>query len=361
MRAVKNIVVLPGDGIGPEVTASAIRVLKAVESQLECRVQLSYHAIGGDAIDKAGKPFPQETKEACLAADAVLLGAVGGPKWDGLPGSHRPETGLLQLRQTLGTYANIRPATIFPGLAESSPLRSDIVTRGFDIQIIRELTGGIYFGDKGTKRRHTEELAFDEKAYSVEEVRRIAHIAFQTAEKRKKRVVSVDKANVLESSKLWRRTMEEVAAAYPAVEVSHMYVDNAAMQLILHPDTFDVIVTSNMFGDILSDEAAALTGSIGLLPSAALGDGGVGLYEPVHGSAPDIAGKGMANPVAAVLSLAMLLRHSLQHDPLATRIERAVMTTLKEGARTLDMAVDKSNVASTSEMTERIIEALGLM
>lgn len=353
-----KIAVLPGDGIGPEVTRAAVEVAKHAAEQFNMDVTFSYGDIGGSAIDKSGVPLPAQTIDICTAADAVLLGAVGGPKWDGVDPELRPETGLLQLRKALGTFANIRPARIYPSLSAESPLKKEIVEAGIDIHIVRELTGGIYFGDKGEKTRAGVRMAFDEKAYSEAEVERVAVLAFEAAKARRGRLTSVDKANVLRSSRLWREVVERVAKNYPEVQVGHMYVDNAAMQLIIDPSQFDVILTANMFGDILSDEAGAITGSIGLLPSASLGAERVGLYEPVHGSAPEIAGQGKANPVAAILSAAMLFRYTGQREDIACAIENAVAKVLEEGMRTSDLAKGNVDAAGTEDVTRAVIEKL---
>ena len=348
-----KLAVLPGDGIGPEVTAAALAVLEAAGRRFGFEAVYSRGLIGGAAIDACGKPLPQETVTLCGASDAVLLGAVGGPKWDG--GAVRPEEGILGIRKHLGLYANLRPATVYAPLRGASPLREDIVARGVDLLIVRELTGGIYFGDRGSG----PDWAYDTERYSVAEVERITHVAFKAAIGRQKRLCSVDKANVLETSRLWRRTVEAVAQSYPDVALSHMYVDNAAMQLVRAPMQFDVVLTSNLFGDILSDEASQITGSIGMLPSASLGAPGTpGLYEPIHGSAPDIAGRGLANPLAAILSAALMLRHSLNEHEAATAIEAAVLRALEQGARTADLAVGEPAL-TTGQMTGQVLEALG--
>lgn len=351
-----RLTVLPGDGIGPEIMEQTLRVLEKVVPLGNWQVDMAL--IGGCAIDACGNPLPQETVDACLTSDAVLLGAVGGPKWDTVPASLRPEAGLLGIRSAMGLYANLRPATLMAPLAEASPLKAEVLGDGFDLLIVRELTGGIYFGEHGNGNdsagRYT---AYDVERYSVYEIERIARTAFEAAMRRKKRLVSVDKANVLESSRLWRATVNVLAAQYPQVELSHMYVDNAAMQLVRDPGQFDVIVTSNMFGDILSDEASMLTGSIGLLPSASLGEGTRGLYEPIHGSAPDIAGSGRANPLAAILSAAMMLRYSLEMEDEARRIENAVRDALVDGARTADLAGGAAAL-SCREMADAVIAHL---
>jgi 3-isopropylmalate dehydrogenase len=335
-----RIAVIPGDGIGPEVTAQAVLVLEAVGKAFGHQFEFVSHLAGGSAIDLTGTCLPAETVAGCKAADAVLLGAVGGPKWDTLPGNQRPEMALLGLRKELGLYANLRPAILFDELADACPLKPELVQGGLDLLVVRELTGGIYFGEKGTRQTPMGLAGYDVEIYAEEEVRRIGKVAFEMAMKRDRRVVSVDKANVLESSRLWRRVMEEVAGDYPEVALSHLYVDNAAMQLVIRPRQFDVLVTGNMFGDILSDEASMITGSIGMLPSASLGDGGFGMYEPIHGSAPDIAGKDLANPMAAILSAGMMLRYSFGLGAEADAVTRAVRSVLAQGARTSDLSGD---------------------
>ena len=329
-----SVVALPGDGIGPEVTSQATRVLTAVARQLDLDIAIREALIGGAALDRAGSPLPDETIQCCRNADAILLGAVGGDRWSGVEVALRPEQGLLGLRKALGLYANLRPVTVEAALADASPLRAERL-EGVDVLVVRELTGGIYFGNRG--RTATE--AFDTCEYSVGEIRRIARLAGQLARNRRGRVSSVDKANVLDTSRLWRETVSGVFAdEFPDIGLEHIYVDAAAMFLLSRPATFDVILTDNMFGDILSDEASMLAGSLGLLPSASLSDGGPGLYEPIHGSAPDIAGKGIANPCGAILSVAMLLRHSLNQDAAANAVESAVSEVLKSGLRTPDLA-----------------------
>lgn len=331
-----KITVLKGDGIGPEIVDQAIKVLNKAAEKYHFSIDYQYALLGGAAIDATGAPLPQATVEACQAADSVLLGAVGGPKWDSQPGGSRPEAGLLGIRKALGLYANLRPAVIFAPLREASPLKPEIIGDSLDIMVVRELTGGIYFGDRGTEEQDGVPTAYDTERYSVPEVERIARVAFDMAQKRGGRLCSVDKANVLDSSRLWRGVVERLAAEYPAVQVSHMYVDNCAMQLVRNPGQFDVILTSNMFGDILSDEASMISGSIGMLASASLGQGGLGLYEPIHGSAPDIAGQDAANPLATILSAAMMLRYSLDQPEAAGAIEAAVAKSL-ELARTQDI------------------------
>ncbi len=349
-----NIAVIPGDGIGPEVVGETIRVLDAAAKKFGFELNYTEYLAGGCAIDAKGKPLPEETLEGAKASDAVLLGAVGGDKWDTLPSGMRPENALLGLRGGLGLFANLRPAVLFDQLASACPLKPELTEGGLDIIVIRELTGGIYFG----KKERGDDWAYDTMSYTEPEVRRIAHVAMKTAMVRDKKVMSVDKANILESSRLWRKVVIEVAAEYPEITLSHMYVDNAAMQLVRNPKQFDVIVTENMFGDILSDEAAMITGSIGMLPSASLGEGTRGMYEPVHGSAPDIAGKGIANPLATILSAAMMLRYSLGQEEAAKAIEAAVDASLTDGARTGDIALKGEATLSTKEMTDRVLTGL---
>ncbi len=352
-----RIVVLPGDGIGPEVVAEAARVLQAVTRRAGVLLEMEERPVGGAAIDGLGEPLPRSTFEAARAAAAVLLGAVGSPRHEALPAENRPEQALLGLRKGLAVYANLRPVRLHPALLQASPLKPEVV-EGTDLLIVRELIGGIYFGvprgvaGEGEKRRARNTLA-----YSVEEIRRIARVAFAAARRRRKKVTSVDKANILEVSRLWREVVSHTGRAYPDVLLEHLYVDNAAMQLLARPKDFDVILTDNMFGDILSDEAAMLAGGIGMLPSASLGDG-PGLYEPVHGSAPDIAGRGVANPLAAILSAAMLLRHSLGLPEEAGRVEEAVGRVLDNGARTADLARPGETSIGTRDMGERVLRAL---
>ncbi|MCL2380520.1 MAG: 3-isopropylmalate dehydrogenase [Treponema sp.] len=332
-----QIAVIPGDGIGPEVVEQALLALDKVGERFGHEFTYKTALAGGCAIDAAGTPLPQETLEICKASDAVLLGAIGGWKWDSLPGDQRPERGLLGLRAGLALFANLRPAVLFEELADACPLRPELVAGGLDLVVVRELTGGIYFGERGRKDTPTGRAAFDVELYSEGEVRRIAEVAFSLAMKRRKRLTSVDKANVLESSRLWREVVTDVAKGYPEVALSHLYVDNAAMQLVSSPKQFDVIVTNNMFGDILSDEASIITGSIGMLPSASLAQGNFGLYEPVHGSAPDIAGQDKANPMAAILSIAMMLRYTFGLGSEADAVEAAVQSVLRKGFRTGDI------------------------
>ncbi|MCL2696263.1 MAG: 3-isopropylmalate dehydrogenase [Clostridiales bacterium] len=351
-----NIALLKGDGIGPEIIDSTTQVLDKIGAKFGHQFDYAEYLAGGCAIDATGIPLPEETLAGCLASDSVLLGAVGGPKWDTLPGHLRPERALLGLRAALGLYTNLRPARLYPALAAASPLRADIVARGFDILIIRELTGGIYFGDRGRREGPNGPEAYDTEAYSVMEVERIARVAFESARLRGKHVTSIDKANVLESSRLWREVVHEVAKDYPDVTVIDMLVDNAAMQLVRNPQQFDVVVTSNMFGDILSDEASQITGSIGLLPSASLGSTKRGMYEPIHGSAPDIAGQGLANPIATILSAAMMLRYSFGLETEAKAMEDAVDNVLNAGHRTADILGGAAQrPLSTSEITELIL------
>lgn len=334
-----RITVLKGDGIGPEIVDEAVKVLDKAAKKHGFSVEYDYALLGGAAIDAVGVPLPEETVASCKAADSVLLGAVGGPKWDSQPGNNRPEAGLLGIRKALGLYANLRPAVIFAPLREASPLKPEIIGESLDIMVVRELTGGIYFGDRGTEEVNGVKSAYDTERYSEPEIERIARVAFDMAQKRDKRLCSVDKANVLDSSRLWRATVNRLSEEYPDVQVSHLYVDNCSMQLVRNPSQFDVIVTSNMFGDILSDEASMISGSIGMLASASLGDSGFGLYEPIHGSAPDIAGQDAANPLATILSVAMLLRYSLNQPEAAKSIEDAVAKALTQ-ARTRDIYTD---------------------
>ena len=353
----KKIALLKGDGIGPEIVDSAVRVLEAIAAKYNHKFVFTPYLIGGCAIDQTGAPLPEETVSGCLASDSVLLGAVGGPKWDGLPGNVRPEKALLGIRAAMELFTNLRPAQLYPALAGDCPLRADIVANGFDMVIVRELTGGIYFGERGMREGKYGEEAYDTECYSRMEIERIGRVAFETAQKRGKKLCSIDKANVLESSRLWRRIMHELAEEYPDVQLSDMLVDNAAMQLVRNPAQFDVIVTSNMFGDILSDEASQITGSIGMLPSASLGSTKRGLYEPIHGSAPDIAGKHIANPIATILSAAMMLRYSFDMTAEADDIVRAVDEVLEAGCRTADLA-HGAPALSTEEMTDAILARL---
>ncbi len=353
-----KICVLPGDGIGPEIMAEAVRVLKA----LDLKFELEEGLIGGGAVDATGTPYPDATKKLTAEADAILLGAVGGPKWDVLARELRPERGLLGIRKDLALFANLRPAILYPELANASTLKPEVVA-GLDILIVRELTGDIYFGQpRGIEEREIDgqkqRFGFNTMVYSESEVRRIGHVAFQAAQKRNKKLCSVDKMNVLETTQLWRDVMIEVSKDYPDVELSHMLVDNAAMQLVRAPKQFDVMVTGNMFGDILSDEASMLTGSIGMLPSASLDANNKGMYEPSHGSAPDIAGKGVANPLATILSVAMMLRYTFNLEEQAVRIENAVKKVLAQGYRTGDIYERGTNKVGTKEMGDAVLAAL---
>ncbi|NLO81954.1 MAG: 3-isopropylmalate dehydrogenase [Clostridiales bacterium] len=353
-----KIAVIPGDGIGPEVIEQTIVVLNAVGRKWGHRFCFENVLMGGAALDTVGVPLPEETLEICRASDAVLLGAVGGPKWDDLPGNLRPEAGLLGIRKGLGLFANIRPAKLFPQLRSASTLKEEVfVDGGLDILVVRELTGDLYFGDKGREDiPGGGQRAWDVAVYSTPEVERVARIAFEIARERRRKVTSVDKANVLESSRLWREVVSRVGKEYQDIELNHMYVDNAAMQLVRNPSQFDVILTTNMFGDILSDEAAMLTGSLGMLPSASLGQGRLGLYEPVHGSAPDIAGQDKANPIATILSAAMMLRYSFGLNEEALAVEEAVARVLQQGYRTGDIASPGTSVVGTREMGRLIAE-----
>ena len=353
-----KIAVLPGDGVGPEVIAEALKVLAALGSE-GLRLDLEQAPVGGAAYDAAGDPIPEATLQAARKADAVLFGAVGGPRYDALPREKRPEQAILRLRKELDLFANLRPASVFPELADASTLRPEVVA-GLDLLILRELTGDIYFGQpRGIRTIDGVREGFDTMRYSEPEIRRIAHAGFRAALKRRKKLCSVDKANVLETSQLWREVVIAVGREYPGVELTHMYVDNAAMQLLKNPKQFDVIVTGNMFGDILSDEASMLTGSIGMLPSASLDEKGKGLYEPIHGSAPDIAGKNIANPLATILSSAMMLRYSLNQDAAAARVEGAVSRVLSRGYRTADIFQAGTRKVGTREMGDAVVDALG--
>lgn len=352
-----KITLLKGDGIGPEIVEQAVKALDVISRKHEFHIDYTEALLGGVAIDATGVPLPEETVTACKAADAVLLGAVGGYKWDTLPGNLRPEAGLLGIRAALGLYANLRPAVIFGPLRSASPIKDEIIGDALDIMVVRELTGGIYFGERGRKEVNGQPAAYDTEMYTVPEIERIARVAFQVARKRNNKVTNVDKANVLESSRLWRETVLRVAQEYPDVELNHLYVDNAAMQLVRNPRQFDVIVTSNIFGDILSDEASQIAGSIGMLASASLSDGTLGLYEPIHGSAPDIAGKGIANPLATILSAGMLLRYSFGMEQAADQIDAAVARVL-ETARTPDIWEEGTKKVSTAEMGDLVCEIL---
>ncbi|MDR0736032.1 MAG: 3-isopropylmalate dehydrogenase [Zoogloeaceae bacterium] len=351
----KKILILPGDGIGPEITAEAARVLGALGLGFEMETAL----LGGAAVDATGEPYPEATQKLAAEADAVLLGAVGGPKWDTLPREKRPERGLLSIRKHLNLFANLRPAILYPELANASTLKPEIVS-GLDILIVRELTGDIYFGQPlGIRERRGERFGFNTMRYTDTEIRRIGRVAFEAARKRNKKLCSVDKMNVLETTQLWRDVMNELAPEYPDVTLSHMLVDNAAMQLVRAPRQFDVLVTGNMFGDILSDEASMLTGSIGMLPSASLDENDKGLYEPSHGSAPDIAGQDVANPLATILSAAMLLRYTFNEEEAARRVEDAVEKVLAQGFRTGDIFEAGMTKVGTRQMGEAVLAALG--
>lgn len=354
-----KIAVLPGDGIGFEIVSEAVKVLDCLQSEFGLAVEMENGLIGGVAYDETGHPFPDATRDLARAADAVLLGAVGGVKWESLDISIRPEKGLLAIRSDLGLFANLRPALLYPQLASASTLKPEVVA-GLDIMIVRELTGGIYFGQPRGVRTldNGERQGYNTLIYKESEISRIGKVAFDIAQKRGKKVCSVDKANVLECTELWREVMIDVAKSYTDIELSHMYVDNAAMQLVRAPKQFDVVVTSNLFGDILSDCAAMLTGSIGMLPSASLNESGKGMYEPIHGSAPDIAGRGLANPLATLLSVAMLLRYTLNEAPLAGQLEQAVNQVLDEGLRTPDIYTDGMNKVGTAHMGDAVVDAL---
>ena len=353
-----KILVLPGDGIGKEIVAQALKVIDSLNANNNLGMNLVHGLIGGSAYDETGSPLPQETLKAAKECDSILLGAVGGHQWEALDRPLRPERGLLGLRAEMDLFSNLRPAILYPQLAAASSLKEEIVS-GLDLMIVRELVGGIYFGEpRGIEVKDGQRFGINSATYFESEIARIGHSAFQIAQKRDKRVCSVDKANVLEVCELWREVMEEVSKDYPDVELSHIYVDNAAMQLVKAPKQFDVMVTSNLFGDILSDCAAMLTGSIGMLPSASLNKDNFGMYEPIHGSAPDIAGKDIANPLATILSVAMMLRYSLNQTDLADKIEGAVNTVLDQGYRTDDIAADGDTVIGTEEMGDRVVAAL---
>ena len=353
-----KVAVLAGDGVGKEIMPEAVRVLKAVAERFNHAFEFTNGDVGGHAIDKHGVPLPQETLVLAKQSQAVLLGAVGGPKWEGLDYSLRPERALLGLREQLGLYANLRPAKLYPMLSDASTLKREVI-EGIDLLVVRELTGGIYFGKpRGIEKTAEGERGINTEVYTTEEIRRIALVAFEAARKRRRRVTSVDKANVLESSELWRRVVTEVGAKYPDVELFHMYVDNCAMQLIRNPKQFDVLVTTNLFGDILSDEAAMLTGSIGMLPSASVGSH-TALYEPIHGSAPDIAGKNIANPIATIASAAMMLACTFHLEEEAAAIEQAILRVLEQGYRTKDIHSQGTILVGTSEMADAIVKNLG--
>ena len=353
-----KILILPGDGIGKEIVAQALKVINLLNANHGMSMNLVEGVIGGSAYDETGSPLPKETIVAAKECDSILLGAVGGPQWESLERELRPERGLLGIRAELDLFSNLRPAILYPQLANASTLKNEVVS-GLDLMIVRELVGGIYFGQpRGIKTKDGERFGVNSATYSESEIARIGHSAFQIAQKRNKRVCSIDKANVLEVCELWREVMEEVSQNYPDVELSHMYVDNAAMQLVREPKQFDVMVTSNLFGDILSDCAAMLTGSIGMLPSASLNKNNYGMYEPIHGSAPDIAGKDIANPLATILSVSMMLRYSLNQAPLADKINAAVNVVLDQGYRTKDIAAVGDKIVGTEEMGDLIVDAI---
>ncbi len=353
-----KILILPGDGIGKEIVTQALKVINLLNANHGMGMNLVEGVIGGSAYDETGSPLPKETIVAAKECDSILLGAVGGPQWESLERELRPERGLLGIRAELDLFSNIRPAILYPQLANASTLKNEVVS-GLDLIIVRELVGGIYFGQpRGIKTKDGERFGVNSATYSESEIARIGHSAFQIAQKRNKRVCSIDKANVLEVCELWREVMEEVSQNYPDVELSHMYVDNAAMQLVREPKQFDVMVTSNLFGDILSDCAAMLTGSIGMLPSASLNKNNYGMYEPIHGSAPDIAGKDIANPLATILSVSMMLRYSLNQEPLADKINAAVNVVLDQGYRTKDIAAVGDKIVGTEEMGDLIVDAI---
>ena len=353
-----KVLILPGDGIGKEIVAQAVKVIDLLNTDHGMDMNLVGGFIGGSAYDETGSPLPEETIVAAKECDSILLGAVGGPKWDSLERDLRPERGLLGIRAELDLFSNLRPAILYPQLANASTLKNEVVS-GLDLMIVRELVGGIYFGQpRGVEIKDGERFGVNSATYSESEIARIGHSAFQIAQKRNQRVCSVDKANVLEVCELWREVMEEVSKDYPDVELSHMYVDNAAMQLVRAPKQFDVMVTSNLFGDILSDCAAMLTGSIGMLPSASLNKNNYGMYEPIHGSAPDIAGKDIANPLATILSVSMMLRYSLNQAPLAEKIDAAVNEVLDQGYRTKDISAAGDRIVGTEEMGNLIVDAI---
>ncbi|NFG27762.1 3-isopropylmalate dehydrogenase [Clostridium botulinum] len=353
-----NLAVIPGDGIGPDIVTEAVKVLNVVGEKFGHKFEYEYVMAGGCSIDKNGEALPKETLDICKASDAVLLGAVGGPRWDDPDAKVRPEQALLGLRSGMNLYCNLRPAVLYEPLKNASPLKDEIVKKGIDIAIVRELTGGIYFGERGRDEIDGIESAYDTERYSTTEINRIVKIGFETAMKRNKKLTCVDKANILETSRLWRKVIGEISKDYPEVNVNYLYIDNASMQLVRDPAQFDVIVTSNMFGDILSDEASMITGSIGMLPSASLGDGTLGMYEPIHGSAPDIAGKGIANPLATILSVAMMLRYSFNLESEANLIESSVLSVLKDGYRTGDIMSEGKVRVGTSEMGDLVCKKI---
>lgn len=354
----KKIAVIKGDGIGPEIVTQALKVLDKIAEKYGHTFVYDEVLAGGCAIDATGKCLPEETITKCKASDSVLLGAVGGPKWDDQPSTNRPEKALLGIRAQLGLFANLRPAQLFPQLAGACPLKEEIMNKGIDFVVVRELTGGIYFGKHETEEMEGQKVARDIMEYSESEIRRIAKVAFDTAMLRNKKVISVDKANVLDSSRLWRKVSEEVAKEYPEVTLSHMYVDNAAMQLCKDPSQFDTILTENMFGDILSDEASMITGTIGTIPSSSLGEGTLGMYEPIHGSAPDIAGQDMANPIGTILSAAMMLKYSFYMEEESKAIEAAVNKVLDAGYRTKDMMSEGMTLVGCEKMGDLVVENL---
>ena len=354
----KQIAVIRGDGIGPEIVEQALRVMDAVAEKYGHTFRYVEADMGGVAIDRWGEALPAAELEKCMTSDSVLLGAVGGPKWDGMPGDKRPEKGLLALRSAMGLYSNNRPARLWPQLAAASPLKPEIVAKGIDFIVVRELIGGVYFGEHRTEEADGELKATDVMSYAEHEIERIGRIAFETAGKRRKKVTSIDKANVLDTSRLWRKVMHRLAQEYPEIEYSDMLVDNAAMQIAKDPSQFDVVVTENMFGDILSDEASMITGSIGMIPSSSLGEGSRGLYEPIHGSAPDIAGQNKANPIGTILAAAMMLKYSFDMDEEAEAVEAAVSRVLDQGLRTGDMMAEGCTLVSCSEMGDAILKAL---
>jgi 3-isopropylmalate dehydrogenase len=350
----KHLALVPGDGIGPDIVTEAVKVLDVVAKKFGHTFTYATYLAGGCAIDAIGKPLPEETLEGCIKSDSVLLGAVGGPKWDKVASNLRPEKALLGLRGGMGLFCNLRPAILYKQLADACPLKNEIIGEGLDIMVVRELTGGIYFGERGREG----DRAYDTMSYTTSEIERIVRKGFEIAQKRSKKMTSVDKANILNSSQLWREIVERLASEYPDVEVNHLYVDNAAMQLVRNPRQFDVIVTENMFGDILSDEASQITGSIGMLPSASLRSDSFGMYEPIHGSAPDIAGKDIANPIATILSVAMMLRYSFAMEAEAAAIEDAVSKVLDAGYRTADIYTETMKKVGTKEMGDLIARAL---
>lgn len=355
-----KIAILAGDGIGPEVMKAALKVLDVASKKFDFTIEATEHPVGGAAIDLLGSALPDSTVNGCRAAEAIFFGSVGGPKWESLPPNEQPErAALLPLRKLFGLYANLRPAKCYPGLLHTSPIKTENIPNGFDVLVVRELTGGLYFGKpKETTKTDKGERAVDTMVYETDEIERVTHVAFKAARLRQKRVTLIDKANVLETSLLWRKTVKALAPQYPDVKLDFMYVDNAAMQLVRKPQQFDVMLCENLFGDIISDEAAAIVGSLGLLPSASLADGTFGLYEPSGGSAPDIAGKGIANPIAQVLSAALMLRHSFALNEAASALERAVEAALSAGKRTADLAQSGEASVSTTQMAEAIIERL---